>query len=177
MNVSAAHVRASFLDPAMDARALNLEQHFWIDNGTPECDSVLDHLACIDPDSISERTHLEQLRALAFVVAAENMSEGQIERTICGAADLLARDLRGVELNGVSGVLAAKGIARLVRGPVDRMLAGDESFEDACALVDVFARVPSAQLLSHAVEHELWTKRFAKLRELHGRWVSARGGA
>lgn len=174
MKASAALVQREFLEPAMDARSLNLSQHFRIDNGTPDCDSVLDHLACIDPDSRTERTHLQQLRALTLVLVAENMSEGAIERHICGAADVLARDLRGVELNGVSGVLKAKGVARRLRGPLS--VLGTEAQLPSMALVDavrqvdeVLALVPQGQLFAPGVEHELGGKRFRLLRELHAR--------
>ena len=174
MNVSADHVKQSFLGPAMDARALNLNQNFRLANGTPECDSLFEHLRCIEVDTREERTHLELALGLVTVVSAENMSEGAIEQLICGAADTLARDLRGVELNGVSGVLKAKSIARRLRGPL--ALLGSPAalpsmaFVDAVREVDdVIRLVPSSQLLSAGVEHELGGARFRLLRELHGR--------
>jgi hypothetical protein len=186
VNVSAAHVKDSFLDPAMDARALNLNQAFRLTNQTPECDSLLEHLARIHPDGPSERFHLQQMHALAVVVVAENETEGQIEQRIARSADLLSRDLRGVELNGASGVLTAKAIARRLRGPLQVLVDVDELgahaghpgtaiLDAAFAVGDVLRLVPSRQLLQPQVEHELRGRLFEKLRDLHSSAAPSEG--
>jgi hypothetical protein len=177
MNVSAAHVKGAFLEPSMDALALNLGQCYRLQNRTPQCDSLADHLARIQADSPTERFHLEQATGLVVVVAAENESEGAVEQAIAGAADTLARELRGVELNGASGVLKAKGIARHLRGPLNVLCdvddgavsgySGSEILHAAFAVGDVLRAVPSRQLFSPSVEHELRGRLFRKLHDLH----------
>ena len=169
-DVTAATIRREFLEPVLDARAHNVLQERLIANKTPEVDSVADLLGVLTADTRGEREILRKLYATAGMLRGSNRQEGASEQSIAAAADVLATDLRGIELNGVTTALTAKSIARQLREPL-RMLAlspvAAGAFVEAGRTIErVVARAPLAQLLSPAVEHELGAEKFQVLREL-----------
>jgi hypothetical protein len=166
MNVSAATIRNGMLEPALDARALNLAEQ-------NECEALIDHLAHLHPAG-PDSAEVAEIRRLARLIHDQNTAEGEHECAICHNADTLARELRGVELNGISGVLTAKAIARKLREPLNVLsnMAGHDArrIVDAVRAVDdVIKQVPAAQLLAPQVRHELWHRRFDLLCDLHAR--------
>jgi hypothetical protein len=166
VNVSAATIRRGMLEPALDARAINIAEE-------RQCESLLDHIANLHPAGPGS-AEVAEIRRLALLLHDENSAEGDLEREVIHNADTLTRDLRGVELNGVSGVLTAKCIARLLREPLNVLC--DMAGHDAHTIVhaarqvdDVIRQVPTAQLLAPQVRHELWHRRFDLLCDLHAR--------
>ncbi len=177
--VTAPTVRRLFLEPGMDARALNDAQARLVSNpDTPELDSLTERLAAMGPAlrGTTATPHLVHAFDIALALRDSNGTEGQIQRTICGSADRLVTDLRSLELSGSGGAspLTAKAIARALREPL-RVIA-EPSLGDPRAWVDagrtvgeIFARTPSGQLFAPAVTRELGKDKAAALRELYDR--------
>lgn len=182
--LTAATVRHGFLEPALDARALNDAQQRLIQNDTPEVDSVTEHLTLIGrhlrgTDATPDLVHLFD-RVLEL--RDSNVAEGGLERTICGRADRLVTDLRTLELSGSGGPspLAARSLARRLREPL-RVIA-EPPLGDPRALVDagrkvgeVIAHIPAEQLFTRDVTRELGERRAATLRALYERRATNEG--
>lgn len=193
MKVSAGTVRREFLDRGLDARALNLEQAGLLFDPSPECDSIAEVVValsrllaepCLPSNARSQvRVLVARLVPIVRRLAASNTAEGDLQRALCGAADRLTRELRDAELNiprDAAAVLSAKQIARALRGPLRVLVDGDEDpleVADAVRQVeDLLDRVPSVQLLSPWVEHELRGRKFRLLRRLVERRSSSSEG-
>jgi hypothetical protein len=164
--ISAATVRREFLEPAMDTRAVNIDDH---DLSVTLADD-LERLHC----PVDDARLLREVRALSRRAIVINTTEGNLEKQIVGAADRLARDLRGIELNAAALELTARVIAARLRGP----LAVIQQYEttgagDAMALVAagreierVAARCPTSHLLSPRVRKELRARKYQLLRDI-----------
>jgi hypothetical protein len=175
--VTAALIRRDYLEPGMDARALNDAQARLVSNpDTPELDSLTERLAAMGPTlrGTGATPHLIHAFDLALELRDSNRSEGAIERGICGSADRLVTDLRSLELSGSGGnPLTAKALARALREPL-RVIAeprGDpRAWVDAGRTVgEIFARTPSGQLFAPEVLRDLGKAKAAALRELYDR--------
>lgn len=174
MSVTAATVRRNFLEPAMDARALNLDQARLLYDPSPEVDSLFEvsHAVATSPELRVARRHAPRLMHLLGQLHEKNEQEGDRQLLIAGAADLLVTDLRALELSGASpSALPAKAIARELREPLRRLLApaGGDLFEllgDLRAVDRLIGRTPRAQLLSRTVRYELGKEKFALLERL-----------
>lgn len=166
-DLTAATVKRDYLHPAMDGRALNDQQDSMLVNATPEIDCLLEYLHALPPHHFRDAA-IDLVRRL--IVA--NTEEGGCERQIAGAADQLVRELRDLELNGVSRAITAKGVARAVREPLaviteqKEAASPDERLDAFAALSVVLREVPCAQLLSAAVRHEIGPKRFGALERI-----------
>lgn len=172
MSVTAATTRRTFLDPAMDAIALNREQQRLVYDPSPEVDSLLEHvnaLAAAAPGPTG--TILALLRRFL----ASNQLEGDSERRIAAAADQLTRDLRRSELNSVAprphAAIPAKRLARTLRGPLAAILSPADrdplAFVAAVRRVDDAIRaVPTVQLLAPTVRRGMRAEQFALLELL-----------
>lgn len=148
MNITAAIVRRSALDPGMEARAYNLEQERLFYDPSPERDSLVE---VIDTGCLTTVTIVRRL-------VDSNQREGEAERRILGWADALATDLRDFELNGNGAKLTAKGIARALRPALKRVRSGGTPAELADAFRAIHAvlrAAPRSLVLSGAVRHEL----------------------
>lgn len=172
MTLTAATTRRAFLEPALDARALNLAQQRLIHNPSPEPDSVLELLALMTADTRGEREAFKALVGGAVRLGQSNRAEGGFEARIAGAADRLAVELRDAETGGSPGALTAKAIARALREPLRTIArpplgAPERLVAAGRAVGEIFALVPSEQLLSPAVEHELGREKFGALCALH----------
>ncbi len=162
--VTAATVRHGFLEPGLDVVARVLREY----DPSPGIDSLLEMQRALLlrlPPGRDRQLHLRLNRRLIEL----NIGEHRDARRITGNADQLARDLRHAELNDPGHrPLTAKGIARQLR-PHLAVLAdvagasGAEVVRAARVLGAAIARVPSAQLLSPAVRHELGERKFAVL--------------
>lgn len=160
-------MRDRFLHPAMDARALNLDQERLFFNPTPEVDSLLEHLTAAGMNPAARAACLDVIRRLV----AANRAEGEAERQLAGAADRLAVELRTAESEGL-GAPSAKRLAALLREPLGVIAKPPAEdglrFVAAVRQVDTAIReTPESVLLSSTVEHELGPGRFALLRRLH----------
>ncbi len=178
MTVTAALIRRDYLEPGMDARALNDAQARLVSNpDTPALDSLTERLAAMGPTlrGTGATPHLVHAFDIALALRDSNRSEGGIERGICGSADQLFTDLRSLELSGSGGnPLTAKALVRELREPlrvIAEPYAGDpRAWVDAGRTVgEIFARTPSGQLFSPAVTRELGKAKAAALRELYDR--------
>lgn len=166
VQLSAATVRRTLLDPAIDARELNLDEQ-------RTCYAIaaqLKHLTGGDRQAMALL-----LRRLAF----DNAQEGAHEDAITDTAETLARDLRGAELNAGALELTARAVARRVSGPLD--IIANPAAHDSMAFVtavravdDVLARCPRAQLLSPRVKTQLRQRKFDLLTELANRKAADR---
>lgn len=173
MSVTADHVRRAFLDPAMDARALNQDQARLIYDPSPEVDSLLEVLGQVSPATDECRRHMKRAIAKCVKLGLSNRGEGGLEARVAGAADQLTRELHGQQLQGNSAI-AAKACARMLREPLSAIACpplGEPRrlIEAGRAVGEVFVRVPSEVLLSRAVEHELGVEKFALLSALYER--------
>ena len=170
--ITAAVAREQFLEPAMDARACNLEQERLVFDPSPQDDSVLEHLRGLAElaDCDAERTHVLGLTTVTQQIAVSNMAEGTFELRISSTADDVSRWLRDRELNQDGAVLGSKDIARALREPLRTLTSprpGVWDLVDAVRAVDeVLARVPSTQALSSTVRYELGERKFALLEQL-----------
>ena len=159
MNVTAATVRRSALDPGMEARAYNLEQERLFYDPSPERDSLVEVIdtGCLEVVNLVRR------------LVDSNLREGEAERMFLGWADGFATDLRNLELNGDGARLTAKGVARSLRAPL-RTLRSDASPAELAGAVRAIHRVlrsaPRSLVLAPAVEHNLGAQSFALLREI-----------
>lgn len=157
MNVTAATVRRSALDPGMEARAYNLEQERLYYDPSPERDSLVE---VIDTGCL-------QVVNLVRRLVDSNLREGQAEREFLGWADRFATDLRDHEVKGNG--LNAKAIARALRAPL-RTLRSEADPAELAGAVRVIHRVlrsaPRSLVLAPAVEHNLGAASFALLREI-----------
>lgn len=175
--LTAAVIRRDYLEPSLDALALNDAQDRLIQNDTPEADSLIEHLAALAPVVRETRAvpNLISLFDQAIELRDWNRSEGRCVRTVSGNADTLVTDLRTLELSGRGTPRRAKAIARELREPLrvlaDRIAgdARDESVEAGIRLGEIIARTPSAQLFSPAVLRELGSAKAACLRNWHAR--------
>lgn len=172
--ISAGTARRELLDPALEARALNLEQSALIANDTADADCVVDFIGMLRTErSLSTRERIDFAR-LVRTLHGSNAREGLFERSVAGAADSLVRGLRDLELNSAGeAALAGKQIARRLRGPLGVLAAADRVDRrviDALRDVDrVCRRVPTLQMLSPTVRREIGDHRFDLLCELVGR--------
>lgn len=169
---TAGAARRSFLEPALDGRALNLEQAELLVNETPELDSITECIELIrEHPEISGHPVVHLLVELVERLVASNEAEGELEREVAGAADVLVTELRRAELNGVANAITAKAIVRSVRGPLRAIEdggSGDELLEAFGALHHVFSEVSRAQLLSPTVRRALGDRKFELLEQLAG---------
>ena len=171
--LSAAAVRRSFLEPAMDAIALNRRQTRLLANPDPELNSLTE-LAVALRDG-AEPYELHALATLCVQLRDANAREGGFELLLAGAADDLAIDLHARERNGqASQLLGIRAAANALRAPLGVLQdppAGDVlAVIDATRAVDrVLAVAPRAQLLCPALEHELGAAKFALLWHLADR--------
>lgn len=162
--LTAGTARTRLLDPAMEARARNLQQF----DPSPAVDSLLERLRALAlgfPPS-SQR---EVLVALIDGAIESNILEGGEERLICGVADELVTHLRTAETSGVRRSLGARSIANRLRGPLALIAspAGAPAGEliGACRIVgELVTAIPPSQLLSRAVAHELGQQKFTTLQ-------------
>jgi hypothetical protein len=181
--VTAGVVERAFLEPGLEAVALNRQQQRLLYDPSPAVDSALEHLLALwrlaGPPSSPQGSpdvaaHVTATLSLGRRLASSNAREREHVRAVCGEADRLTRDLRFAERVAADAGLSAKAIARQVRAPLTVLEGRDP--DDQWAVVDavfaldlVFAAVPAAQLFSPAVRHELRGRRFALLRELYER--------
>jgi hypothetical protein len=176
--VTAGTLRERVLEPALDARSLNLEQKRLLLDPSPECDSAVEHVRALAQLVADERAriHIFQLGRLAHRLAASNGAEGSYERLVAGAADRLVRDLRALELRGEGDRSVAKEqLARDIRKPLRAIAAAAAPGNGLLPLVaavreldQVLDRAPADQLLSRTVEYQLGRATFGLLRELVG---------
>jgi hypothetical protein len=172
--VTAATVRTSFLEPGMDARALNIEQARLLENETPGLDSlaeVLDVARPLLPPGLGS-----VLVSVATRLDTSNEVEGRMEQAIAGAADGLTRTLRGLELAGNGSPFVARAIARRLREPLatvaDPAAAGARELVEAGRIIgEVLGSVPATQVFTATVAHELGEEKYRALCELSERKV------
>lgn len=181
MNVTHPFVVARFVDPSLDAIALNRQQRDLVFNPSEEADSIIEHLLHVRPDSRAERDHLRAAAKLSLQFAELNDGEFSHLRTIAGTADRLARDLHVAERNGLGASVRAKAIANRIRDALKVIYAKDPSertardyLEAVWALGDLFREVPADQLFTPALEHELGKGRMRQLRELYEQRMGVR---
>jgi hypothetical protein len=151
----------------LDARALNLEQARLLFDPSVEVDSLLELPAALLRAG-APAVLVSELSVLCRRVLESNLLEGERERVLAGVLD---EQLAAIRVLPVAGRLTAKGIARAVRGPLGVVLDGGGGdavryFRACCAVRDVVAAVPRAQLLAPAVRHELRERKFRLLAEL-----------
>lgn len=163
-------IREQLLAPSMDATALNDQQAAMIVNGTPQIDSLVEHLiAALHGERTDE--HLRAALGIVGRIQAANRAEGACERRISGAADDLARTFRDAELNGgqPAKMWSAKRVNRETRDALsvllNPVLTGQH--EDAlAAVVAVVAACPRDVLLSERTLHELQPRKFRRLMDI-----------
>ncbi len=163
--ITSASINTAFLEPAMEARALNLSQY----DPSAAVDSSLERIRALalrlPPSSEREELLLEVEETIA-----SNVLEASAELSLCGDADRLVTDLRGAELGRIRQVLGTKTIARRLRKPLDDLLDDDSigrrQFEAHAVIRATIAEVPRLMLLSDAVAHELGNEKFALLLDL-----------
>jgi len=167
--ITAALARSAFLDPALEAQALNDEQGLLLYNPSEEPDSLLE-LVRAERDRATPAAHTLRLARLTRQLATSNGRERYFERSIAGAADQIVRATRDLELNRAGeAVLAAKAIARALREPL-RMLTAErldwQAIQAAREVDRLLARVPRLQVLSPTVAHELGKAKYELLQRL-----------
>ena len=176
--VTAATVRRAFLEPALDALALNDAQDRLIQNDTPEADSMIEHLAALGPVVRGTRAvpNLITLFDQAISLRDWNRGEGGCVRVVSGHADGMVTDLRARELRGGLGgqplPLAAKSVAHAIREPLRILVESTGEWPRLRAACDIERQVghlPQEQLFSPAVTRELGKAKAAALRELYDR--------
>lgn len=171
IDLSSATVQRVFLSPGMDARALNVEQQRILFDDSPEPDSLIELLQAIDPDTKAEARAFRQLIHGAVELYRSNGSEGEFELAICGAADQLARDLHDEVQNHGREQMVVKAIARKLRpalATIAKPPVGEPRSLVAAgrAIGEVTSQVPTDQLLSPGLRHELGAGRYELLCSL-----------
>ncbi len=168
--ITAATVRRSFLDPALEAQAYNDEQRLLLFNPSAEVDSLVEIVRAERARGTS-KAHALRLARLARQLVDSNRRERHFKRQIAGAADRAVRARRDLELNGDGeAVLASKAIARALREPLRTL--GDAARQDwstirALREIDqLLARVPRLQVLSPTVARELGRAKYELLAAL-----------
>lgn len=174
--MTAATVRRGILEPTLDAQALNATQARLIANPTPEVDSLVEHVTELARTATTEqRQHLHAILTLTRELFQSNQAEGDLERTVAGAADHLTSELRNNELNADRApAWPARRIARMVRGPLADLLNPviADTGRALQELQQALQQIPTTALLTVAVRHELGCRKYTKLTELHAQWAS-----
>jgi hypothetical protein len=161
-------MRGTFLEPALDARALNLQQQALIANSTEEIDSLVEIVRSLArsarPD---QRPVVAALVTITRELARLNQAEGELQRQIAGAAHEFVSQMRSEELAG-RNALATKSVARALRSPLEILRSPEEHTEmelararrDVLTIVD---RVGPAVALHVGVRHEIGVGKYTTL--------------
>lgn len=156
--LTAAALRRDYLEPVLDAQAVNDVQAHATANATPETDCVVDHLNQIvarPHDSAHVLRHAAEALAHAARVYELNQAERAYERQIAGAADRDVRDVRRVELRGESPAVTAREIVPVARLAPDLLGVLARGKVAAGTFMRVVCFAPVGQMLAPAVAHEI----------------------
>lgn len=150
------------LHHAMDARAANLEQDRLLHNPDPEINSIAEFAPYVRAEA------RPKFEVLVGRTLRSNIAEGNSEMEMAG---LMEDELARKRLAPTSERWTAKRIARELRDPLAVIAAPAKhdgiAFYRACTTVRELVReLPSHQLLSGAVRHELRATKFALLAKL-----------
>jgi hypothetical protein len=168
--MSAQIIREHILAPALDGIARNHRQTRIIVNPTPEIDSIVEHVTELIRTAVpAQRPHLAALIGLCRDLLAENRAEGELERSVAGAADRLAVDLARAATVGQKP-LGARSAARELRAPLANLanpiIQGTARDTALAAVRGVVARSTRDNVLSNTVRHELGPKRYQLLADI-----------
>jgi hypothetical protein len=175
--MTAAAIRRDLLEPALDARAHNVEQVRLLMNPSIEVDSAAEHFALAARHcTAAGRRHIIAGLELIRDALASNALEGDLERRIAGAADTLARDAHRDEHHPQSAQpWSIKRVAKTLRAPLtdlcNPIIQGAGRDQALADVHDVFQRAPQHAVLNVAVRHELGVRKYTKLVELHQAWA------
>ena len=173
--VTAKRVVAEVVEPAMDSRALNLDQSRLLHNpDTPEIDSYMEYVASLAGRGIPADV-IAKLEGYGWLLVELNGREGTCATAVAGNGEQIARDLRPA--NGGQS-LKRPDLARRLRPILDVYVdlhdpkrpnpPAREITLARSAMREVQKAVPIETLLSPSLAHELGETKARRLHELIG---------